>query len=138
MSVTFFYAAEIESKDLDGSTQYSADFLSLHKHHYLSLDKYKRIILSIQIYNEKEMTYTINENSQFIEDDDITGTNYYQLVKSNLQFRQLRIQLPFNDQLKTVTYTLEVYSEKNVQLFRIGEFTYNVVQEGGDNYTVDY
>ena len=130
-SVTFYCAAMKGSKDLDGSIQYQPVFLPIIQNNKLIISEYQKVVLVIEIWNQQLRPYEIIEVSKVTTN--ITEIrNYKRVVLSKSQYRDLQIELPFNETIKKVEIMLEFYDDEGNLLFRIGDFRYTIKEKEGD------
>ena len=127
LTVTFYYVALKEIKDVDGSVIIEPEYLDLLTFHDIQFKKYKGILLVIEVNNPLEWEYTFHE-TKIIK----IGKNLIEvqvggiLNSSNLKYRQFVYALPYDPYIHNVDHLVTV-SVHERDIMRIGNFRYNLL-----------
>ena len=127
LTVTFYYVALKEIKDVDGSVIIEPEYLDLLIFHDIQFKKYKGILLVIEVNNPSELKYILHETKTIT-----TGKNLIEvqvggiLNSSDLKYRQFVYALPYDPHIHNVDYlvTVNVYER---DIMRIGNFRYKLL-----------
>ena len=134
-STTFYIASMKEQIDLDGTEHLNPEFLYIPINKTFSVKNYKSIILKLEIWNGNERSYTLMERQTVILVDNKKTQHYLQVASSNLKYRQYTIELPFNEDINEVIYSIELMEDGNIKpIFRVGDLYYKIHRKGGTNF----
>ncbi|HUW05417.1 MAG TPA: hypothetical protein VMW01_04075 [Williamwhitmania sp.] len=125
VSVLFYYTAISTEKDLDGYEVPISKHLALNQQNYISMKKYKTIMVSLEVQNPTNQEYSIWEMIQWKSNGGIDEARGQRVGKSNRSYRSYTIQLPYDEKYKNVKYTLQLLSSGGKTLMFLGEFKYS-------------
>lgn len=127
IDVLFYYTLLEGTKDLDGTVQNNPIYLEIMKVNEFA--KGAKVSLTIEIRNPNKHTYQLWERVQYINAGQ-DGTNMKarggRLAVSNLPYRQFVYDLSTDPSLKTVTYGIDLISDRGEVLMNMGNFNYLV------------
>ena len=127
---TVFYWSKNKSKqDLDGMYLSYPQYLDISKTYTFSRRDITSISVTIEIGNPKEVCYELYQNIRIIDTkkSNITYTRK-SIGKSNTQYRQFVVYLPFDKKTNTVSCEFSVVScSDSSEVMRLGNFKYNIL-----------
>ena len=125
-SITFYFAALKGIQDLDGSTQFDPDFLTLYDVHTIDIKKYKKVILVVDVWNEQLRPFYMSERTKILYTNGVERINYRKAGEGRLQFRSYSFELPLQEAIKRVEYSLEFHDDEANVIFMTGDFNYKI------------
>lgn len=125
--VSFYYTAFETIEDLDGSTIAKPIFLDFLTHHDLYAQKHKSVTLTIEVKNPKHIEYSLYEHLQMEVGKARTEVQKGgEIYRSNLEYRQFVIQLPYGKDVRSVDHSIMFQIDKS-DVLQIGSLRYNLI-----------
>lgn len=103
LKVTFWYTVYTEIKDLDKTIIYIPNVVDQLTYHELN-DTIKKVALNIEVYNPKNVEYTLSYKLKTRINNDGSTVNVIKSKiagESDLTYRAYEIRLPFNNNILT-------------------------------------
>ena len=123
---TYYYVAEKAVKDLDQTIQRFPVYLD-KRTNTVERKEVHSLSLVLQIFNPTGMKYSVYSARNYKKKGKPTFHDYRQEAASNLPYREYRFQMPINSDVTEAFLEVTITDQKNVKLFRIGRFKYNLI-----------
>ena len=122
ISVLFYYSVISIEKDLDGYDIPVQKYLPLNQHNYISMKKYKYIMVNVEVRNPTEKEYAIWEMVTWKPSTSEDSASGRRVGYSNRSYRSYTIQLPKENKVK---YRLQLLGAGGNLLMFLGDFKYS-------------
>lgn len=127
LTVSFYYSAFQQIKDIDGTIIPKPVFLDFLKFHDLYAEKYKTVILTIEVNNPTNIEYSLYQQLRMEVGKSKNEIQIgRELSRSNLAYRQFVYHLPFGEDIRTVDQLI-ILQINGRNIVRIGNFRYSVI-----------
>jgi hypothetical protein len=134
LQVTFYWSSTKIKKDLDNSTHKIPTFFNFTKPQTFDVGEVDSLLLIMEVHNPKELKYQLWEVYTASDRKGNKLLRDQMIAESNFRYRRHVVNLPYNVNLKRVSYGVQVIDNSGIPVMNIGDVVYRIVdmKKGGD------